>query len=111
MRGRVLTVVAALVALLVLMPLVWMVAVIFMAPGEAAQFPPPLVSGQTDAGATTATLFENDGVGTISRQTACWYRASRQSLCAAFRRAGRVCVCKAPLQRSRRVFQPLVARW
>jgi multiple sugar transport system permease protein len=41
-RGRMLTAIAAVISLLVLMPLIWMVAVSFMAPGEAAQFPPPL---------------------------------------------------------------------
>ena len=37
-----LTLFAGLVALIVLMPLVWMVSVSFMQPGEAAAFPPPL---------------------------------------------------------------------
>lgn len=37
-----LTMLAAFVAMLVLAPLAWMVSVSFMAPGAAAQFPPPL---------------------------------------------------------------------
>jgi len=61
-RGRILTAVAALVALLVLMPLVWMVAVSFMAPGEAAQFPPPLFPARPTL-ANYRTLFEHYGVG------------------------------------------------
>ena len=61
-RGRILTLVAALVALLVLMPLIWMVAVSFMAPGEAAQFPPPLFPANPTL-ANYRTLFENYGVG------------------------------------------------
>src|SRR5690606_27335677 len=36
------TLLAALVALVMIAPLVWMVSVSFMARGEAAQFPPPL---------------------------------------------------------------------
>ena len=40
-RRYALTGFTALVALIVLMPLVWMVSVSFMAPGEAAAFPPP----------------------------------------------------------------------
>ena len=61
-RGRILTAVAALVALLVLMPLVWMVAVSFMAPGEAAQFPPPLFPARPTL-VNYRTLFEHYGVG------------------------------------------------
>ena len=38
-----LTLLAAFVALVTLAPLLWMVSVSFMAPGEAAQFPPPLL--------------------------------------------------------------------
>ena len=61
-RGRILTAIAALVALLVLMPLIWMVAVSFMAPGEAAQFPPPLFPARPTL-ANYRTLFEHYGVG------------------------------------------------
>lgn len=61
MRGRVLTLVAALVAFLVLMPLLWMVAVSFMAPGESAQFPPPLLPANPTL-INYRTLFENYGV-------------------------------------------------
>lgn len=61
-RGRLLTLVAGLVALLVLMPLIWMVAVTFMAPGEAAQFPPPLLPARPTL-VNYRTLFEHYGVG------------------------------------------------
>jgi multiple sugar transport system permease protein len=60
--GRILTMVAALVAFLVLMPLIWMVAVSFMAPGEAAQFPPPLFPARPTL-VNYRTLFEHYGVG------------------------------------------------
>jgi len=61
-RGRILTLVAALVALFVMLPLVWMVSVSFMAPGEAAQFPPPLFPAHPTL-ANYRTLFEDYGVG------------------------------------------------
>jgi len=61
-RGRLLTLFAALIALLVLTPLIWMVAVSFMAPGEAAQFPPPLFPAQPTL-ANYRTLFADYGVG------------------------------------------------
>ena len=61
-RGRLLTLVAALLALLVLMPLIWMIAVSFMAPGEAAQFPPPLFPARPTL-VNYRTLFEHYGVG------------------------------------------------
>lgn len=41
-RRHAVTAFAAIVALIVLAPLLWMVSVSFMAPGEAAAFPPPL---------------------------------------------------------------------
>ena len=61
-RGRLLTLFAALVALLVLTPLIWMVSVSFMAPGEAAQFPPPLFPA-TPTLVNYRTLFADYGVG------------------------------------------------
>ena len=61
-RGRLLTLFAALVALLVLMPLIWMVAVSFMVPGEAAQFPPPLFPAHPTL-ANYRTLFADYGIG------------------------------------------------
>jgi len=61
-RGRLLTLIAAVAALLVLMPLIWMVAVSFMAPGEAAQYPPPLFPASPTL-VNYRTLFENYGVG------------------------------------------------
>lgn len=42
-RRWIVTLLAALVALLTVAPLLWMVSVSFMAPGEASAFPPPLV--------------------------------------------------------------------
>jgi multiple sugar transport system permease protein len=61
-RGRLLTTFAALVALLVLMPLIWMIAVSFMVPGEAAQFPPPLFPAHPTL-ANYRTLFADYGIG------------------------------------------------
>ena len=52
----------ALVALLVLMPLVWMVSVSFMAPGEAAAFPPPLFPASPTL-ENYRTLFSSHGIG------------------------------------------------
>lgn len=52
---------AALVALLVLMPLLWMVSVSLMQPGEAAQFPPPLFPAHPTLG-NYRTLFEDYGI-------------------------------------------------
>lgn len=53
---------AAVFAVIVLMPLVWMVAVSFMAPGEAAQFPPPLVPADPTL-ENYRTLFASYGIG------------------------------------------------
>lgn len=52
----------ALVALIVLMPLVWMVSVSFMAPGEAAAFPPPLFPSEPTLENYRA-LFGTYGIG------------------------------------------------
>jgi multiple sugar transport system permease protein len=57
-----LTLLAALVALLVLAPLVWMVSVSFMNPGSAAQFPPPLWPERPTL-ENYRTLFGTYGVG------------------------------------------------
>jgi multiple sugar transport system permease protein len=57
-----LTVLAALVALLVLAPLAWMVSVSFMSPGAAAQFPPPLWP-ENPTLENYRTLFDTYGVG------------------------------------------------
>ena len=43
LRGIMLNVAVAAIGLIVLFPLVWMVSVSFMATGEAATFPPPLL--------------------------------------------------------------------
>ena len=61
-RRNLVTLVAALIALIVLMPLIWMVAVSFMAPGEAAQFPPPLLPTYPTL-ANYRTLFADYGIG------------------------------------------------
>ncbi len=53
---------AAVFAAIVLMPLVWMVAVSFMEPGEAAQFPPPLVPADPTL-ENYRTLFASYGIG------------------------------------------------
>ena len=61
-RRYALTGFAALVALLILMPLMWMLSVSFMAPGEAAAFPPPLFpKGPTLE--NYRTLFGTYGIG------------------------------------------------
>ena len=52
---------AALVALLVLMPLLWMVSVSLMHPGAAAQFPPPLLPEQPTLD-NYRTLFQDYGI-------------------------------------------------
>ena len=61
-RRYALTGFAALVALLVLMPLIWMVSVSFMAPGEAAAFPPPLFPANPTL-ENYRTLFSSYGIG------------------------------------------------
>ena len=61
-RRYALTALAALVTLLVLMPLIWMVSVSFMAPGEAATFPPPLFPANPTL-ENYRTLFSNYGIG------------------------------------------------
>ena len=61
-RRYALTGFAALVTLLVLMPLIWMVSVSFMAPGEAATFPPPLFPANPTL-ENYRTLFSNYGIG------------------------------------------------
>ncbi len=61
-RRNLLTLVAAAVALIVLMPLLWMVSVSFMAPGEAAAFPPPLFPTHPTL-ENYRTLFGTYGIG------------------------------------------------
>jgi multiple sugar transport system permease protein len=61
-RRYALTGFTALVALLILMPLMWMVSVSFMAPGEAAAFPPPLFPKEPTL-ENYRTLFGTYGIG------------------------------------------------
>ena len=61
-RRYALTGFTALVVLLVLMPLLWMVSVSFMAPGEAAAFPPPLFP-KVPTLENYRTLFVSYGIG------------------------------------------------
>ncbi|MES2337943.1 MAG: carbohydrate ABC transporter permease [Pseudomonadota bacterium] len=56
------TAAAALFAGVVLMPLLWMMAVSFMAPGEAAAFPPPLIPRDPTL-ANYRMLFGSYGIG------------------------------------------------
>lgn len=56
------TLLAALVALLTTAPLLWMLSVSFMAPGEAAQFPPPLLPIDPSL-ENYRTLFGSFGIG------------------------------------------------
>lgn len=53
---------AAVVALLVLSPLLWMLSVSLMQPGEAAQFPPPLLPEQPTL-VNYRILFQDYGIG------------------------------------------------
>lgn len=62
MRRWLVTAFAAAVALLVLVPLLWMVSVSLMQPGEAAQFPPPLLPRDPTL-ANYRTLFGDYGLG------------------------------------------------
>ncbi|MCJ8156430.1 carbohydrate ABC transporter permease [Sphingomonas sp. LaA6.9] len=52
----------ALFALMTLTPLLWMVAVSFMSPGEAAAFPPPIIPADPTI-ENYRTLFQTYGVG------------------------------------------------
>jgi multiple sugar transport system permease protein len=52
----------ALGGLAVVFPLAWMLAVSFMAPGEASHFPPPLLPAHATL-ANYRTLFANAGIG------------------------------------------------
>ena len=61
-RRYALTGFTALVALIVLVPLAWMVSVSFMAPGEAAVFPPPLFPKEPTL-ENYRTLFGTYGIG------------------------------------------------
>jgi multiple sugar transport system permease protein len=61
-RRHALTAFAAVVTLIVLMPLLWMVSVSFMAPGEAAAFPPPLFP-KAPTLENYRTLFGTYGIG------------------------------------------------
>jgi multiple sugar transport system permease protein len=56
------TALAAVVAVIALAPLLWMLSVSFMAPGEAARFPPPLLPADPTL-ANYRALFSTYGVG------------------------------------------------
>ena len=62
LRRATVTLLAVLVALLTIAPLLWMLSVSFMARGEAAQFPPPLLAGDPSLENYRA-LFGTFGVG------------------------------------------------
>lgn len=62
MRRITVTTATALLALLAVFPLLWMIAVSFMSPGTAAQFPPPLLPARPTL-ENYATLFATYGVG------------------------------------------------
>ncbi|WP_439567910.1 carbohydrate ABC transporter permease [Sphingopyxis sp.] len=61
-RRWMVTLLAAFVALLTIAPLLWMLSVSFMAPGEAAQFPPPLLPADPTM-ENYHTLFGSYGIG------------------------------------------------
>ena len=62
LRAIALNIAVAAIALIVLFPLVWMVSVSFMATGEAATFPPPLIP-KTWTLEHYRDLFLNQGMG------------------------------------------------
>ena len=62
LRGWSITLLAALVTLVTVAPLLWMLSVSFMAPGEAAQFPPPLLPKNPGL-ENYRTLFGTFGIG------------------------------------------------
>lgn len=62
LRHWIVTLFAALVALITIAPLLWMLSVSFMAPGEAAGFPPPLLP-ESPSLTNYRTLFGSFGVG------------------------------------------------
>lgn len=61
-RRLVVTALAGLVALVTIAPLLWMLSVSFMAPGEAARFPPPLLPAHASL-ENYRQLFGSYGVG------------------------------------------------
>ncbi|MBD3838328.1 MAG: carbohydrate ABC transporter permease, partial [Brevundimonas sp.] len=61
-RAVLLNLAVALIALIVLFPLVWMASVSFMPTGEAATFPPPLVPSRWTL-EHYQDLFLNQGMG------------------------------------------------
>lgn len=60
--GRAMTALAALFAAITLAPLLWMLSVSLMQPGEAAQFPPPLIPADPTL-ANYRELFAAQGMG------------------------------------------------
>ncbi|PAL19576.1 carbohydrate ABC transporter permease [Sphingopyxis sp. GW247-27LB] len=62
LRRWIITLLAALVALVTIAPLLWMLSVSFMAPGEASGFPPPLFPANPGLD-NYRTLFGSFGIG------------------------------------------------
>ena len=62
LRRWIITLLAALVALVTIAPLLWMLSVSFMAPGEASGFPPPLFPAGPGLD-NYRTLFGSFGIG------------------------------------------------
>jgi multiple sugar transport system permease protein len=61
-----------------------MVSASFMAPGEASNFPPPLLPAGPHAGTTTRELFAAQVALAGRRPTACWWRCWPRLLSLAF---------------------------
>ena len=98
---------AAVVAAVVLLPLLWMVAVSFMAPGEASAFPPPLVPAAPTL-ANYRTLFESYGIGRYLANSA-FVSSAATALALLFVVPAGYAFAKLRFKGRDRVFQTLVA--
>lgn len=97
----------AVIAVLVLLPLAWMVSVSLMAPGEAAQFPPPLVPAAPTL-ANYRALFDSYGVGRYLANSA-FVSATATGLALLFVVPAGYAFAKLRFQGRDAVFQSLVA--
>ncbi|HET9509613.1 MAG TPA: carbohydrate ABC transporter permease [Sphingomonas sp.] len=97
----------AVIAVLVLSPLAWMVSVSLMAPGEAAQFPPPLVPAAPTL-ANYRALFDSYGVGRYLANSA-FVSATATGLALLFVVPAGYAFAKLRFQGRGAVFQSLVA--
>ena len=107
MKGMLTTFATAVIAGLVLLPLAWMVSVSLMAPGEAAQFPPPLVPAAPTL-ANYRALFDSYGVGRYLANSA-FVSATATGLALLFVVPAGYAFAKLRFQGRDAVFQSLVA--